>query len=73
MFEGSAKRADFQEEQEGESSDDKFLNGLISVSRLADQGFSVIFDQQKAVVTRQKFEVPTSNIELTFPRVGDLS
>ncbi len=50
----------------------EFINGLISVSRLADQGFSIIFDQQKATVTRQQFDVPTSNIEFIFPRVGDL-
>ncbi len=48
-----------------------FENGLFSVSRLTDEGFIVVFDKKKAVVTHEVIEPSDGHVEFTFPREGN--
>ncbi|KAH9392459.1 hypothetical protein TYRP_005538 [Tyrophagus putrescentiae] len=49
-----------------------FENGLISVSKLTDEGYTVIFDKEKAVVTRDRMDDQLLHVVISFPRNGDL-
>ncbi|KAH9397582.1 hypothetical protein TYRP_003903, partial [Tyrophagus putrescentiae] len=49
-----------------------FENGLISVSKLTDEGYTVIFDKEKAVVTRDRIKNELLHVVISFPRNGDL-
>lgn len=50
----------------------EFTMGLLSVGRLAKEGFTVIFDNEQAIVTRMKIEVPPELVNFSIPKVGDL-
>ncbi|KAH9398266.1 hypothetical protein TYRP_019277 [Tyrophagus putrescentiae] len=47
-------------------------SALVLVSQLTDDGFSVVFDQQKATVTQQTIDLAPEDIHFEVPRQGDL-
>ena len=49
-----------------------FNSALVSVSKLTEDGLSVVFDQQKATVTQQTTDLAPENIHFEVPRQGDL-
>ncbi len=49
-----------------------FENGLISVSKLTDEGYTIVFKKEGAIVTREEVETENLHVVFSFPRRGDL-
>ncbi|KAH9389567.1 hypothetical protein TYRP_007111 [Tyrophagus putrescentiae] len=49
-----------------------FENGLISVSKLTDEGYTIIFKKEGAIVTREEVKTENLHVVFSFPRKGDL-